>query len=67
MGATVTLEDTVTHAQLVATTDRFGDFWFEDLEANKMYKVTFAAPGKMTKTVLTYTNTDKNLGAIPLF
>jgi Fe-S-cluster-containing dehydrogenase component len=66
-GATVTATDVVSGTVLTATTNRFGDFWFEGLGAHRTYSVTISAPGKMTKTVNAYTNTDVDLGDLALF
>jgi tetrathionate reductase subunit B len=65
MGATVTLTDQLGNMQQT-TTDRFGDFWFEQLPANKTYTVTISAPGKPTKTLTVSTADDKNLGDIAM-
>jgi len=72
MGATVTLTEkssgttTATTAKQQTTTDRFGDFWFEDLESKKTFDVTISAPGKATKTLTATTDNDVNLGNIAM-
>jgi tetrathionate reductase subunit B len=45
--------------------DGFGDFWFDDLDANKSYQVSINAAGK-TKTISVTLDTDKDLGDIML-
>ncbi|MDG6922932.1 MAG: carboxypeptidase regulatory-like domain-containing protein [Nitrososphaerota archaeon] len=66
MGATVTLTDTASGQALTTTTDRFGDFWFENLAISKLYNVTINASGYNTKTLMAFTDTDQNLGSIDL-
>jgi len=65
IGATCTLAHTESKKQYTATTDGFGDFWFEGLETGTFnLKI---AKGKKTKT-FSALNTEKdiNLGDIPL-
>ncbi len=65
-GATATLTDSKTGEKLTATTDTFGDFWFEDLKAGK-YSVKIEAKGFAAKTIDSIsTEKDVNLGDIPL-
>jgi len=65
IGATCTLTDKKTGKAVTATTDSYGDFWFEGLEEG-----TFSlkiAKGKKTKTIQPIsTEKDVNLGDIPL-
>jgi len=65
IGATCTLTDTGSKRQYTATTDGFGDFWFEGLkEGNFSLKI---AKGKKTKTFKSIsTEKDVNLGDIPM-
>jgi len=65
-GATVTATDTAAKTVVGSTTsDPFGDFWIDGLDANKSYDVTISAAGK-TKTVSVSLNKDTNLGDIQL-
>ena len=52
--------------KLTATTDGFGDFWFEGLEVGK-YSLKIEAKGFAAKTIdKISTEEDANLGDIPL-
>ena len=52
--------------KLTATTDGFGDFWFEGLEVGK-YSLKIEAKGFAAKTIDSIsTEKDVNLGDIPL-
>lgn len=63
IGATCTLGG---DASVTATTDEFGDFWFEGLEVGN-YTVQIEAAGLPTKTVdAISTVEDVNLGDIAL-
>ncbi len=65
-GADVTATDTESGTMVaMATTNIFGDFWLDGLEAKKTYEVTITASGK-TGTISVSLDTDKNLGDIRL-
>ncbi|MBA7612950.1 Pyrogallol hydroxytransferase small subunit [subsurface metagenome] len=65
IGATCTLMDSDSRARFTATTDGFGDFWFEGLKVGT-FSLKIAKNGK-TKTIdLISTEKDVNLGDIPL-
>lgn len=65
-GATVTLKDTKTGKTLTATTDGFGDFWFENLEAGK-YSLSIEKKGYTPHKIASIgTEKDINLGDIAL-
>jgi len=66
VGATVTLTDPDSGDQLMTTTDRFGDFWFEGLGANRNFVVFISAKGMATMSLGADTATDRDLGSIPL-
>jgi len=66
-GATVTATDLTTGNAYTATTDIYGDFWFEGLVANKTYEVSMSADGYMSKKMMVFLKEDKNIGDIPLF
>jgi len=64
IGATCTL--TKNGTKLTKTTDGFGDFWFEGLDEGT-YSLKIEAQGFPTKTISSIsTQTDVNLGDIPL-
>jgi Fe-S-cluster-containing dehydrogenase component len=64
IGATCTLSSN--GKKLTATTDGFGDFWFEGLDVGK-YSLKIQAKGFAVKTVASVsTEKDVNLGDIPL-
>ena len=65
-GATITLTNTSTNATLTATSNIFGDFWFDGLDAKTTFKVTVAYTGKTSQSITVTTNTDQNLGDIAL-
>jgi Fe-S-cluster-containing dehydrogenase component len=66
IGATVTATDTAAKTVVSTTTsDDFGDFWFDGLDANKSYDVAISAAGK-TKTMSVSLVKDTNLGDIQL-
>jgi Fe-S-cluster-containing dehydrogenase component len=69
-GANITLVNTGTktspsYATRNTTSDYFGDFWFDGLQANKTYNITVTAAGK-TKTLSVTPTTDTNVGDIQL-
>jgi len=65
-GANVTAKDTESGAVVAATTsDMIGDFWLDDLAANKTYEIAISAAGK-TKKISVQLNTNTNLGDIQL-
>jgi Fe-S-cluster-containing dehydrogenase component len=64
MGVTVVLEGE--GQTKTATTDRFGDFEFEDLPTSKEYTVTVSAPGRADRRFEVKTNTSIYLGDIVL-
>jgi tetrathionate reductase subunit B len=65
-GVDVSIKDTGT-GQVVASakSDNFGDFWFNELPADKAYEVAMSVAGK-TKTISVTLNKDTNLGDIQL-
>jgi len=64
IGATCTLSSN--GKRLTATTDGFGDFWFEGLDEGK-YSLKIEAKGFAAKTIdAISTEKDVNLGDIPL-
>jgi len=64
IGATCTLSSN--GKKLTATTDGFGDFWFEGLEEGK-YSLKIEAKGFAANTIESIsTEKDVNLGDIPL-
>ena len=64
IGATCTLSSN--GKKRTATTDGFGDFWFEGLDVGK-YSLKIEAKGFATKTIdKISTEKDVNLGDIPL-
>jgi tetrathionate reductase subunit B len=64
IGATCTLSNNC--KKLTATTDGFGDFWFEGLEVGK-YSLKIEAKGFAAKTISDIsTEQDVNLGDLPL-
>jgi len=71
-GATVTCTDTAPATPNVnpivgsTTSDAYGDFWFDGLDAKKTYTVTISAAGKTTKTISVPLDTDTNLGDIQI-
>lgn len=67
IGATITLENAETQEVLTCTTDEFGDFWFDQIEAGT-YHVYAEAEGYMTRMLTADATTeDRNLGPIELF
>ncbi len=67
IGATVTLEDLEDGSIQTCTTDDFGDFWFDQIDASR-YNVYVEADGYMTRMVTAdATEADCNLGPIDLF
>ena len=66
-GATVTLQNLTTGVTTTATTDNYGDFWFDGLPANTMFTVTVTMSGKLTRSMVAYTATDVDLGDIAMF
>jgi hypothetical protein len=66
IGATCTLSGSNGSEKLTATTDSFGDFWFEGLEEGT-YSLKIEAKGFAVKTIESIsTEKDVNLGDIPL-
>ena len=64
IGATCTLTDSASGKKLTATTDDFGDFWFEGLKVGA-FSLKIEKDGK-TKTIdAISTEKDVNLGDIP--
>jgi len=70
-GATVTLEEldvdgNPTGTKQTKVTDAFGDFEFDGLPANRMYKLTVSMPGYKEQTLEAKTFTSVNVGDIVL-
>ena len=65
IGATCTLTDSSSKKQYKATTDGFGDFWFEGLNEGT-FSLKIAMDGKSKKFDSISTEKDVNLGDIPL-
>lgn len=67
IGATVTLEDTVSGETRATTTDDFGDFWFKQIAAGS-YRVYVEAEGYLTRMIdVDATDEDVNTGPVDLF
>ena len=66
-GVTVTLQNLTTGTTSTATTDTFGDFWFDGLQANTVFAVTVTMSSKLTRKMVAYTGTDVDLGDIAMF
>ena len=67
IGATCTLTNTKSGKKLTATTDGFGDFWFEGLEVGE-YAVTIEKDGYHSRQIESIsTEKDINLGDIELY
>ena len=66
IGAKGTLTDKETGKTFTAETDNFGDFWFRGLGDNRSYSLTLEKDGKQKIFDLITTETDVNLGDIPL-
>jgi len=64
--AIVVLTDTKGNA-ISTKTNGFGDFEFEGLNANVMYKLTITKEGMFTKTEMIFLDKDRYLEDIPLF
>ena len=65
IGATCTLTDTANGKKLTATTDGFGDFWFNDLK-DGTFSLKIESDGKARTIDAISTEKDVNLGDIPL-
>ena len=65
IGATCTLTDSVKGKKLTATTDNFGDFWFEGLDVST-FSLRIESNGKARTIDSISTEKDVNLGDIPL-
>jgi tetrathionate reductase subunit B len=67
-GANITATDLTTGAMQNIQSDNFGDFWFEQLEADRAYSVKIDMPGYYGKTIgAVSTVKDVNLGDIALY
>jgi len=67
IGASLTLEDTVSGEVLTGTSDDFGDFWFKQIAASS-YRLYVEAEGYLTRVVDVDTrNKDANTGPIDLY
>ena len=64
--ATVSLEELATGKKTDASTDIFGDFEFDGLPANRIYKLTVAREGYYAKTLIVYLGKDRYLSEIRL-
>lgn len=65
IGATCTLTDSASGHKLTATTDGFGDFWFEGLN-DSTFSLKIESDGKAKTIEAISTEKDVNLGDIPL-
>ena len=65
IGATCTLTDSKSGKKTTATTDGFGDFWFEGLEVGT-FSLKIDSDGKSKTIDPISTEQDVNLGDIPL-
>jgi tetrathionate reductase subunit B len=66
-GATVTLTESATGQKYTATTDEFGDFWFEGLKVST-YSLALEKTGYISHAIpVINTNTDINLGDLEIY
>jgi ferredoxin len=65
IGATCTLTDTTSGEKFTATTDNFGDFWFNDMKES-LFSLKIESNGKAKTIESISTEKDVNLGDIPL-
>lgn len=66
-GATVTAKDLTTGTVYATTSDNYGDFWFEGLDANRSYELNISMTGYLPKSQVVFLSTDTNVGDLELF
>ncbi|MBF0260056.1 MAG: oxidoreductase, partial [Desulfamplus sp.] len=66
IGALCTLKDDLSGEVFSATTDNFGDFWFNDLKDDRTFTLTMDKDGKQKSISNIVTDKDLSLGDIPM-